>query len=102
MPTRGEKATTCPSPFFRPGHEADTVPDQGLAGAADSSIRSHVLSEERALLTMDKGIADLRVYPPDQYAGIILFRPRTTGRNASLAFVRQHLPTRLQSELTGH
>jgi len=84
------------------GHEADTVSDQGLAGAPDSALLARVQSENRALLTMDKGIADVRAYPPDQYAGIILFRPRTTGRMATLAFVRQHLPTLLQASLAGH
>ena len=84
------------------GHEADTVSDEGLAGAADSALMARVQSEGRVLLTQDKGIADVRVYPPDQYAGIILFRPRTTGRSATLAFVRQHLPALLQANLDGH
>src|SRR5437764_1032631 len=84
------------------GHEADTVHDQGLTGAADATILARVQSEGRALLTMDKGIADVRVYPPDQYSGIILFRPKTTGRDATLAFIRQHLPTLLQADLGGH
>jgi predicted nuclease of predicted toxin-antitoxin system len=84
------------------GHDADTVPAQGLADAPDSAILARVQSEGRTLLTLDKGIADVRAYPPDQYAGIVLFRPRTTGRSATPAFVRQHLPTLLQSNLSGH
>lgn len=84
------------------GHEADTVSDQGLAGAPDSAILARVQAEGRALLTMDKGIADIRAYPPDQYAGIILFRPKTTGRSATLALVRHYLPTLLLSNLSGH
>jgi predicted nuclease of predicted toxin-antitoxin system len=84
------------------GHEADTVFDEGLAGSPDPAIMARVQSEGRALLTMDKGIADIRLYPPHQYAGIILFRPSVTGRDATLAFVRQHLPALLQSSLSGH
>jgi predicted nuclease of predicted toxin-antitoxin system len=72
------------------GHEADTVADQGLAGTADDVILSRIQSEGRALFTMDKGMADVRVYPPQQYSGIVLFRPRTAGRSSTLAFVRQH------------
>lgn len=34
--------------------------------------------------------------------GIILFRPRTSGRGAVLAFVRRHLPALLQADLSGH
>jgi len=83
------------------GHEADTVFDQNLSGAADSTIMARLQAEGRALLTMDKGIADIRAYPPQQYAGIILFRPAVTGRASTLAFVRQHLPMLLQSQLAG-
>lgn len=84
------------------GHDADTVFDEGLTGSPDSAIMARVQAEGRALLTLDKGIADIRAYPPHQYAGIILFRPSLTGRAATLAFVRQHLPALLQSTLSGH
>jgi predicted nuclease of predicted toxin-antitoxin system len=84
------------------GHDADTVHDEGLAGSPDSVVMASVQAEGRAILTLDKGIADVRVYPPSQYAGLILLRPRTTGRLATLAFVRRHLPTLLQSPLAGH
>ena len=83
------------------GHNADTVSDQGLAGAPDLVIMARVQSDARALLTMDKGIADVRMYPPDQFAGIVLFRPRTAGRRATLAFVRQYLPALLKMDLAG-
>lgn len=84
------------------GHEAETVHDQGLGGAVDSVILGRVRREGRALLTMDKGIADVRVYPPEHYAGLVLFRPPSSGRGAVLAFVRRHLPTILQADLAGH
>lgn len=84
------------------GHDADTATEQGMSGAPDSIILARVQSEGRVMLTMDKGIADVRAYPPQQYAGIILFRPRTAGRAYTLAFVRQHLPALLQSSLAGH
>ena len=83
------------------GHEADTVSDEGLAGSADSVILSRIQCEGRAILTLDKGIADIRVYPPNQFAGIILLRPGTDGRRALLALLRQHLPTLLQFNLAG-
>lgn len=84
------------------GHDADTVFGEGLAGAPDPVLMAHVQAEGRAILTMDKGIADLRAYPPALYAGLILLRPRMTGRSATLAFVRKHLPTLLASPLAGH
>jgi hypothetical protein len=51
---------------------------------------------------MDKGIADIRAYPPEQFAGIVLFRPKTEGRAATLNFVRRHLPALLAADLNGH
>ena len=83
------------------GHEADTVPDEGLMGAPDSLLLERARDEERVLLTMDKGIADVRRFPPRLYAGIVLFRPSSTGRGEVLAFVRRHLPSILALELKG-
>ena len=52
-------------------------------------------------MTMDKGIADIRLHPPEQYAGIVLFRPDTSGRKAVLAFMRRHLATILKADING-
>jgi hypothetical protein len=84
------------------GHDAATVFDEGLVGAADSDILARVQAEGRVLLTLDKGIADIRRFPPHLCAGLILFRPSLTGRRATLEFVRKHLPTVLQQTLSGH
>lgn len=46
------------------GHDADTVLDEGIGGAPDSVILERVRTERRMLWTMDKGIADVRQYPP--------------------------------------
>lgn len=83
------------------GHDADTVADEGLAGASDAILMRLIRQEDRVLLTMDKGIADVRAYPPDQYAGVVLFRPATQGRGATLAFVRRHLPILLREDCRG-
>lgn len=84
------------------GHDAQTVPQQDLAGAPDSVVIDRVRTEGRVLLTMDKGIANARAYPPERYGGIILFRPRSSGRAAVVSFVRRHLPALLQADLVGH
>lgn len=84
------------------GHQAETLAEEGLAGAPDPTVMERVQSEGRVLLKMDQGIANTRAYPPERYAGIILFRPATAGRGAVLSFVRRHLPTLLQAKLAGH
>jgi predicted nuclease of predicted toxin-antitoxin system len=83
------------------GHEADTVFDEGMSGAADAAILARVQVEKRVFLTLDKGIADIREYPPNKYSGIVLFRPPTAGRSETLTFIRQHLRTLLQNDPTG-
>ena len=83
------------------GHEADSIVDEGLAGKPDEAILEHARLERRVLMTMDKGIADVRVHPPDQHAGIVLLRPKHTGRGNVLAFARDHLPGVLRLDLPG-
>lgn len=83
------------------GQEADTVYNEALAGAPDTDLMEGVRIDGRVLLTLDKGIADIRVYPPEQFSGIVLFRPPTSGRAAVIAFVRRHVPAILADDLTG-
>ena len=84
------------------GHSAETVQEEGLAGASDTVILDNVREEHCVFLTMDKGVADVRTYPPEQYAGIVLFRPDRAGRGAVLMFIRQNLPALFSAELGGH
>ena len=62
------------------GHDAESVADEGMGGSPDPPILGRAKREGRVFFTMDKGIADIRIYPPGEYAGIVLFRPRTSGR----------------------
>jgi hypothetical protein len=83
------------------GHEADGLHDEGLIEAPDSVVLDLVRRENRVLLTLDKGIADVRTYPPEVHAGIVLFRPPAVGRGSTLLFVRRHLASLFERELTG-
>jgi hypothetical protein len=83
------------------GHEADGLRDEGLIGAPDDEVLALVRREGRVLLTLDKGIADVRAYQPRAHAGIVLFRPPASGRGTTLLFVRRHLTSLLEQELTG-
>ena len=69
------------------GHEADTVRDEALTGAPDAVVRGRVRDDRQVLLTVDKGIADVRAYPPEHHSGIVLFRPGSMGCGTTLAFV---------------
>lgn len=81
------------------GHQADTVYDEAIGGIQDESLMPLVKAEGRVLFTLDKGIADIRAYPPTDFAGLVLFRPPQQGRGEVLRFVRDHLAEVL-AELT--
>lgn len=56
------------------GHDVATVWDEGLRGHADTDIAETCRAENRALITLDTGFADIRRYPPEHYAGLIVLR----------------------------
>jgi Domain of unknown function (DUF5615) len=112
----------------RLGHEAETVFDEGLAGAEDPVILAAASREDRIPLTLqetahnatrrvrvsspqggrrrvlcalDKGIASVRDYPPQTFSGIVLFRPERFGRGMVLRFIRERLADVLALDLAG-
>ena len=84
------------------GHEADTVDDEGLAGADDTAVVEAARDSARILLTLDKGIASIQQYPIAEHAGVVLFRPSGSGRGEVLSFVRLRLGILLEMDLAGH
>ena len=49
-------------------------------GTSDENLARTCRSELRALLTFDVGFADLRAYPPEEYAGFIVLRLSSQSR----------------------
>jgi len=56
------------------GHQVEFARDVGLAAATDEQIAAHALQSKAAILTRDLDFADIRQYPPEQYAGIVVLR----------------------------
>ncbi|MDE2727020.1 MAG: DUF5615 family PIN-like protein [Gemmatimonadota bacterium] len=56
------------------GHDAVTVSDQRMTGASDPRIALACRTEGRTLVTLDMDFADIRAYPPQDYAGLVVFR----------------------------
>ena len=89
----------------RLGHEAQDVRDIGLGAAPDEEIAAYARTHGMCLLTGDLDFADIRDYPPENYAGLAVFRlPNNANRDIILrlveAFLRQsdvlgQLPGRL-------
>jgi predicted nuclease of predicted toxin-antitoxin system len=88
--------------LVRLGHVADTVNDEGLAGADDITVVQAARASTRILLTLDKGIASLQRYPIAEQEGVVLFRPTSSGRGEVLSFLRLRLGVLLEMELAGH
>jgi hypothetical protein len=61
--------------LIQSGHDALRVDEQGLAGVADSGVAAVCLVEGRAIVTLDTDFMDVRRFPPDKYAGILVLRP---------------------------
>jgi predicted nuclease of predicted toxin-antitoxin system len=87
--------------LHRLGHDADTVTDEGLRGAADPAVVDAAFAADRILFTLDKGIANLQRYPIHRHAGVVLFRPDASGRGSVIAFVRERLHKVLEMDLAG-
>lgn len=83
------------------GYDAMTVHDQQLAGEPDPLIASVCQEEERVIVTLDVGFADIRQYPPAEYFGIIVFRLKKQDKGSIINAFLPILP-HLRSESLIH
>jgi predicted nuclease of predicted toxin-antitoxin system len=58
----------------RAGHDAISVGEQGLGGAADTRIYELCQDERRALITLDVDFANVQAYDPKSSSGVIVLR----------------------------
>lgn len=56
------------------GHTVDTVLDEGLGGRTDVEVVRAAALDDRLLITLDRGLGDIRAYPPGEHAGILVIR----------------------------
>ena len=74
------------------GHDVRTVYDQGLRSCSDPEVIAACQAENRVLLSLDLDFSNILVYPPEDYAGLIVLRLRRPGPAAVLALVGRLLP----------
>ena len=79
------------------GHDAHSVLDEHLRGAADPSIAKVCQNEQRILITLDLDFANIKTYPPQDYPGIIVLRLARQDRDTVLAIIPRILAL-LQTE----
>ena len=76
-------------------YEAVDVRDIGLRGTKDAQIAAYAQSDGLCLVTGDFDFSDIRNYPPQEYAGLVVLKlPRT----ATASFILNLLESFLQQE----
>jgi len=63
------------------GYNAETVGDQGLRGAKDSILIEICKKEDRILVTLDTDFSNIRAYPAEELAGVIVLKIKSQGKN---------------------
>jgi predicted nuclease of predicted toxin-antitoxin system len=83
------------------GHDVATVDEEDLSGASDPVVASAARGEGRILFTLDKGLADVRPYPPSRSPGVVLFRSQRQGAGTVRALVLAAVDTLAARSLAG-
>lgn len=83
------------------GHDAASVIDEGLGGAADEALWRVVQAEGRFLITADKGFANIQTHPPGTHAGVLLLRPDQDGVFPMTDLLNDILATHNLEDLAG-
>ena len=74
------------------GHQVSTVYEQQLSGASDPTVASVCAEERRCLITMDRDFTSPLLFPPQNYAGIVVLRlPPNPGGHEILDALRTFL-----------
>ena len=66
------------------GHDAISVGQQGLGGAADAQIYQLCQNERRVLVTLDVDFANVQAYDPKSSVGVIVLRLARQDRQRAL------------------
>lgn len=67
------------------GHASGDVRDIGMGRADDAEIAAHARANQLCLLTEDWGFADIRIYPPARYHGIVVIETVDNGIDEKLS-----------------
>lgn len=84
------------------GHDAVTVLDEQMGGRPDGDIACLCRAEGRAVVTLDLDFADIRVYPPAEYPGMIVLRLARLDKQRVVSVMQRLLSTLEQEPLSGH
>lgn len=77
-----------------------TVWDEGLRGTSDANLSHVCRTEDRVLITLDLGFADIRTYPPEEHQGMIVLRLNSQDSRYVLAALSRIVPLLAKEMLT--
>ncbi len=83
------------------GHDAWTVVDQGLGGHQDAEIAERCARERLALVTLDLDFSNIRAYPPEEHAGLVVLRLASQDKTRVLAALAAVVPLLDHEDLEG-
>jgi len=84
------------------GYDASTIYSEDLKGAKDPTVIAVCQQEQRVLITLDLDFADIKTYPPKDYAGIIVLRVYKQDKPYLISFFQKLIPAIGQHPLEGH
>ena len=87
--------------FQQRGYDAATIREQEMSGSSDRRVASILQEEKRVLVTLDTDFADIRTYPPEDFAGIIVLRLNQQDRKHVLTALERLLPVLAEEPLSG-
>lgn len=71
------------------GHDVDTVLDESLVGATDRDVVAAAAAGNRLLITLDRGLGDIRAFPPGSHAGIVVLRLADQSASSTLSALEE-------------
>ena len=81
--------------------DSATVLDQEMGGWKDQDLWASVQSEERFLVTADKGFGDIRTHAPGTHHGVLLLRPDQDGIRPLIRLLERTLAAHSLRSLCG-
>lgn len=77
--------------FAGRGHDVDTVLDEHLGGSKDAVVVGAATGDDRTVITLDRGVGDVRNFPPGSHPGVVVLRPVSQDPASILGLVRRFL-----------
>lgn len=71
----------------RQGHAVDPVLNEHLGGRKDPVVVQAATDDDRMVVTLDRGVGDIRSFPPGSHPDVVVLRPSSQDPASILALV---------------